>query len=499
MMPTEKWNRVILREICDLVNYGYTASANPEPIGPKFLRITDIVPNRIDWTSVPHCKIDDEKLSKYRLKENDIVIARTGATTGYAKRIRTDHKAVFASYLVRIRVNSNYDSQYVGFVIESDEYKKFIQLNLGGAAQPQANAQVLTSFPIPLPPLCTQRKIAAILFSYDDLIENNTRRIKILEDMAQTLYREWFVHFRFPGHENVPMVESPLGPIPRGWKVIKYSDIVDLSRKGINPSKFPDEIFAHFSIPAFDNGCMPTLDTGSSIRSFKYLITEKCVLVSKLNPRIPRVWFPFLDAEHRAVTSTEFLTLSPKPPLDCVFLYSLCNSPDFSAEMAVRALGTSGSHQRVKPDDFLNMLVLMPTEFLLNSFRDKVRHMLNISNTLRLKNKNLRQTRDLVLPKLISGEIDVSELDIDTNGIQPAKSGTHIPYPLTDHLHADEKILGGKPVIKGTRLAVAFILDLLKQGWSEKEVVDNYPNVAHEDIEACRAYEGKVTRASISG
>ena len=413
-MPAEKWDRVILREICDSVNYGYTASANPEPIGPKFLRITDIVPEQIDWTSVPHCEIVDEKFSKYQLAEGDIVIARTGATTGYAKRIRTEHQVVFASYLVRIRVNSKYDNRYVGFVVESDEYKKFIQLNLGGAAQPNANAQVLTSFPISLPPLTTQRKIAAILSTYDNLIENNTRRIKILENMAQTLYREWFVHFRFPGHENVLMVESPLELIPQGWEILKYSDIVDLSRKGINPTKFPDETFAHFSIPAFDSGQMPSLEEGSSIRSSKYLIAEGCVLVSKLNPRIPRVWFPFLNTEHRAITSTEFLMLTPKPPVDCVFLYNLCRSPEFSAELAVRALGTSGSHQRVKPNEFLGMSVLIPTQFLLSSFCEKVAPILSISNTLRLKNANLRQTRDLLLPKLISGEIDVSELDIDT-------------------------------------------------------------------------------------
>ena len=270
---------------------------------------------------------------------------------------------------------------------------------------------------IPLPPLPTQRKIAAVLSAYDDLIENNTRRIKILEDMAQTLYQEWFVHFRFPGHENVPMVKSPLGPIPQGWKVFKYSDIVDLSRKGINPNKFPEEIFAHFSIPAFDSDCMPVLDRGNSIRSAKYLITEGCVLVSKLNPRIPRVWFPFLDKKHRAITSTEFLTLKPKPPVDCVFLINLCRSPEFSAELAVRAIGTSGSHQRVKPNDFLGMSVLTPTEFLLNSFRGKVMPMLNIGNNLRLKNVNLRHTRDLLLPKLISGEIDVSELNIDTDTV----------------------------------------------------------------------------------
>ena len=207
---TGKWDCVILRKICDLVNYGYTASAKPEPIGPKFLRITDIMPDRIDWASVPYCKITEKVLSKYRLEEGDIVIARTG-TPGYAKRIRDDYHAVFASYLVRIRVNPNHDSQYVGFVIESDEYKQFVQKNTSGTAQLHANAQVLTSFPIPLPPLLTQRKIAAVLSTYDDLIDNNTRRIKILEEMAQAIYREWFVEFRFPGHERVEMVESELG------------------------------------------------------------------------------------------------------------------------------------------------------------------------------------------------------------------------------------------------------------------------------------------------
>ena len=158
---------------------------------------------------------------------------------------------------------------------------------------------------------------------------------------------------------------------------------------------------------------MPSFDKGNSIRSSKYAITEKCVLVSKLNPRIPRVWFPFLDTEHRAITSTEFLTLKPKAPVDCMFLFNLCRSPEFSAELAVRVSGTSGSHQRVKPNDFLGMSVLIPTELLLNRFCEKVTPMIDICHTLRLKNANLRQTRDLLLPKLISDEIDVSEFDIN--------------------------------------------------------------------------------------
>ena len=136
------WKEVILRDLCESYRYGYTAKAQAEPVGPKLLRITDIVPDLVDWSSVPHCEIDSDKVAKYRLKEGDIVIARTGATTGYAKRIKRNPDAVFASYLVRLRISEEHDNQYIGCVVESDTYKQFIKTNLSGAAQPHANAQV---------------------------------------------------------------------------------------------------------------------------------------------------------------------------------------------------------------------------------------------------------------------------------------------------------------------------------------------------------------------
>ena len=133
-------------------------------------------------------------------------------------------------------------------------------------------------------------------------------------------------------------------------------------------------------------------------------------------------------------------------------------------ESVIKELKTQTQLEHSRHRSFINFQV------------DVVVPMLNSIRMMLEKNANLHQTRDLLLPKLISGEIDVSELDIDTNGMQPTKGGTHIPYPLTARLHTDEKILGGKPVIRGTRLSVAFILDLLKHGWSEKEVVENYPS-----------------------
>ncbi|MGH9615039.1 MAG: restriction endonuclease subunit S [Bryobacteraceae bacterium] len=136
-----------------MARYSYTASASPEQVGPKFLRITDIVPDVIDWGNVPFCEIAEDKAPKYLLKHGDIVVARTGATTGYAKRLNRLHpNTVFASYLVRARAKDGVSNRMLGVLMESDEYKHYIQTNIGGAAQPQANAVVLTSMQIALPP-----------------------------------------------------------------------------------------------------------------------------------------------------------------------------------------------------------------------------------------------------------------------------------------------------------------------------------------------------------
>ena len=141
-----------LAEISESVQYGYTASASDTEVGPKFLRITDIVPPQIDWNKVPYCEINEVNLNKFSLAPGDIVIARTGATVGYAKLIRSNETSVFASYLVRIRVDRDKaDPGYVGRIVESDTYKKFVLSHVGGAAQPNANARVLSSFTLPIP------------------------------------------------------------------------------------------------------------------------------------------------------------------------------------------------------------------------------------------------------------------------------------------------------------------------------------------------------------
>ncbi len=383
------WKKVILRDICEKVDYGYTASATKERVGPRFLRITDIVPDLIDWDSVTYCEIDPKNLQKYGLQEGDIVIARTGATTGYAKRIKRNLESVFASYLVRVRIAEEYDNRYVGLIIESGEYKRFIKANLGGAAQPQANAQVLTSFPMSLPPLPIQRKIASVLSAYDDLIENNTRRIEILEEMAQRIYREWFVHFRFPGHEKVGMVNSPLGQIPEGWEIRQLGDVANVQWGDTSTTKasYVDEGFDAYSASGLDG----KLD--------HYDFDREGVVLSAIGARCGRTWYA--DGKWSCIKNTIRFWANSKSVSTEFLFFSTLDPNSWPRRGAAQPFISLG--------DARNVTVLCPQRTLIDTFTDVASSHLSMISLLKSKNINLRHTRDLLLPKLISGEVDVED------------------------------------------------------------------------------------------
>lgn len=183
----EGWKTGILRECCESMDYGYTARASKENIGPKFLRITDIVPDVIDWDSVPYCAPPLKGLEKHLVCEGDIVIARTGATTGYAKRLGKKHpRSLFASYLVRLRLKPGFSNHIIGVLVQSDDYKRFIKANWSGAAQPQANAQVLTSIPVIFPPTDLQHHFSLLvepLFDSSENLQIKNRNLRTTRDL----------------------------------------------------------------------------------------------------------------------------------------------------------------------------------------------------------------------------------------------------------------------------------------------------------------------------
>lgn len=207
--------------------YGYTAEETSMIEGDsKYLRITDIVPYFINKERVPFCKIDEKKKEKYLVKKDDLLIARTGATTGYNVVIdNTFNNFVFASYLIRF----NYDKDalspvFLKYVLKSQQWYGFVNNYIGGSAQPGMNAKVFGKFEIPYFNIERQERIASILIAYDNLIENNNKRIHLLEQMAENLYKEWFVRFRFPGYEDAEFDNG----VPKNWEYSKLINFIDV-------------------------------------------------------------------------------------------------------------------------------------------------------------------------------------------------------------------------------------------------------------------------------
>ncbi len=292
-----------------------------------------------------------------------------------------------------------------------------------------------------------QRAIAHILGTLDDKIELNRRMSQTLEAMARALFKSWFVDFdpvrwkmerkgakapsrnesqsslassRLGGFALPPalaalfparLVDSELGPIPEGWEVGKLRDIVEQLRDHVNPLSDPTSQFLHFSIPAFDEGQWPKLERGEEIKSQKWQVPPGVVLLSKLNPEIERVWLVGVKPDDRAVCSTEFLVLRPKPSFGRSYLYCLARSPFFRQQIEGLVTGTSKSHQRAQPGAILELGLIKPPLPVVTAFDRAAAPLLDRTLECRHESRTLAALRDALLPKLISGEIRVKEAE----------------------------------------------------------------------------------------
>lgn len=390
-----------LSSVCESVRYGYTASACDEPCGPRFLRITDIVPDSLDWESVPYCQIDEAIKERYALAPGDIVVARTGATVGYAKLIRDEVDAVFASYLVRFRVDTNKaDPTYVGRLVESQVYKSFVQSRVGGAAQPNASAPVLGGFEFALPELKAQSRIASILSAYDDLIENNRRRMGLLEEAARQLYREWFVRMRFPGHERVKIKNG----LPEGWERKTLKAVADVNRKSL-PGSFNGEI-EYIDIASVSPGCIDSTvhyDFREAPSRARRVVTHGDIIWSCVRPN-RRSYAVIWQPAENLIVSTGFAVITPRD-VPTSYLLQAVTTDSFVGYLNNRARGAA--YPAVLSGDFENAEIIVPHSRVVQAFDEVVEPMLAQSHCLRMQSQKLRLARDLLLPKLMSGEVAV--------------------------------------------------------------------------------------------
>ncbi len=393
-----------LAEIAEFVQYGYTASASEHHVGPRFLRITDIVPSQIDWDSVPYCEIDEKARNKFSLATGDIVIARTGATVGYAKLIRNNPESVFASYLVRIRVDRQIaDPGYVGRIVESYVYKQFVVSQVGGAAQPNANAKILSSFRLPIPDRSTQSRIVEILSAYDDLIENNRRRIQLLEQAVRLLYKEWFVHLRFPGHEHTQIIDG----VPEGWKKGVVSDFYDTASGG-TPSRKTPEFYGGtirwVKTQELEDGFL--FDTEEHItenaikKSAAKLFPANTVLIAMYGATIGQVGV-IVESSTCNQACCAVMPKAEGTSYEHAFLFFLNNKE------GLRNLGQGAAQKNISQQVIRAYEMVLPDKLVLNMFRINAGPFLRQIRTLQSMNQKLAKARDLLLPKLMNGEMAV--------------------------------------------------------------------------------------------
>jgi type I restriction enzyme S subunit len=261
-----------------------------------------------------------------------------------------------------------------------------------------------------VPPLPIQRRIAGILSAYDELIENSQRRIKILEAMARALYREWFVHFRFPGHESVPRVPSPLGEIPQGWEVKPFTDAADVLSGGTPKTDVADywDGDIPFFTPRDAPGCFYVNDCEKHVTD---LGLSKCA--SSLYPP---------DTVFITARGTVGKVALPSVPMamnqSCYALHGkLGISQRYLFLLTLQQVdylktNTGGAtFDTIVVDTFRRMQIVKPPHVVIADFAKEVDAMFEEVNTLQRQIQTLRRTRDLLLPRLLSGQIDLEAMD----------------------------------------------------------------------------------------
>lgn len=332
-----------------------------------------------------------DRLNAHVVRSGDIVFGRKGAVERHAF-IREDQDGwMQGSDCIRLRISSElFLPRYVSYTFLTSAHRQWmINQCSHGATMASLNQDILRRIKLPLMSIEEQSRIIAVLLAHDELIENNLRRVEILEEMAQAIYHEWFVKFRFPGHEQTEPIDSPLGPIPPTWKVCKLGDLVELAYGK--------------ALKAADRRGGPIAVYGSSgiVGHHDHRLVRGPGIVVGRKGNVGSVYWS--DADFFPIDTTFYV----KSDLPLTYLcFNLRGQHLINSDAAVPGLSRSQAYGNS---------LLVPDPQVLQQFAHHVEPMFNLRRNLDGQNARLREARDLLLPKLISGEIEVSDLDIDTS------------------------------------------------------------------------------------
>lgn len=377
-----------------------------------YIRARDVRDGKITFDDPVYVSEETHsKISRYTVNTGDVCITIVGANVGDVGQVplSLDGANLTENTVKLISSNDDYISGYVKYALLMEDSQKQMKNFAAGAAQPKLGIYKIKEVEIPYPEYLVRQEIDGILDKYDNLIENNNRRIAILEDMSQSLYREWFVKFRFPSYEKVKFKGSPLGQIPEGWEVKAIQDFGEVIT-GKTPSKKKPEYYSSPDVAFLKtpdmHGSMFATDIvdymskeGADSQKKKY-IPKNSICVACIGAKAGVVAItPFEVQTNQQINA---VVLFEEYFREYLYLFAV------SLHEKIHAIGSSGATMtNVSKGKFESIEVAFPEVELLRSFSQAVAPIFDEILNLQKKNTNLKKQRDMLLPKLISGKINL--------------------------------------------------------------------------------------------
>ncbi|MEO0474359.1 MAG: restriction endonuclease subunit S [Planctomycetota bacterium] len=343
---------------------------------------------------------DRDRLSRHVMKKGDIVFSRRGDVTRRAFITAKEAGWLCGTGCLLLRIeHPKCDNRFLARYLSLPSSKTYLEQHAVGATMPNLNQGILRSVPLRLPPIPTQQAIVGILSAYDDLIANNTRRIKLLEDAARLLYEEWFVRLRFPGHEHTPIQDG----VPQGWDTKTVSELCETVKDTVDPSRI-EPTTPYIGLEHIPRRSITLADWGRAeqVESSKHRFVEGDILFGKIRAYFHKVGLAMTDG----ITSSDAIVIRANGA-DQQWLLLMTTSSDQFVRTAAQTAREGSKMPRADWSVMQQYRVLIPSRQILLSFNDFVEPITRQLKSLAFGIRRATEARDLLLPRLMSGEVAV--------------------------------------------------------------------------------------------